>query len=298
MRSKTRGVLLAAAAVAALLAGCAAAAVFPGASLLWAAGGFAGYVACGRRAMVLWNIDERVFDHPHRHAPSRDASRLIAGLLLAAAAAPLLAQQTIFNVPSADVLGRGKAYVEVDELFRPTEPRFSSTTVRGVVGVLPGVEAGVNFGGLTTPGPAAPTATLAVKIQPWTAGGLGLTAGGFGQFFLRGSEDGEPSGLGYGHVSFKLPGIGTRVAAGGWYASAGYARASRTGGALASVEQPVPWVPGLTLAADWWSGENTIGYFSPGLVLALGRWTAYAAYAIKNGESRGNAGLLELGYSF
>jgi hypothetical protein len=286
------------AAVAALLAGFVAATILTRTSLLWVAGGFVAYVACGRRAVILWHLDERVFDHPHAHVRSRGHARPIVFFLLAAAAAPLHAQQTIFNVPSADVLGGGKVYLEADELFRPTEPRFSATTVRGVVGALPGVEAGVNFGGLVSPGPAAPTATVTVKLQPIAAGGFALTAGGFGKFFLRGREDGAPSGLGWVHVSFKVPGSGTRLAGGGWYSSAGYARAASTGGALASVEQPVPWISGLTLAADWWSGENTIGYLAPGLVFAAGQWTGYAAYAIKNGDPRGSAGLLELGYAF
>jgi hypothetical protein len=298
MRSRTKGVAFAVAAVGALLAGCILAVVFPRSYLVWVIAGFVGYLACGRRAMVLWHLDERVFDHPHRHLRSRGHVRLIACLLLAAAATPLLAQQTIFNVPSADVLDRGKVYAEVDELFRPTDPEFSSTTVRGVVGVVPRFEAGVNFGGLVSPGPVVPTASVAVKIQPLKIGDFAVTVGGFGLFYLRGSEDGSPAGQGWGHLSYRLPGIGARITVGGWYASAGYARPGSTGGALAALEQPLPFIKGLSLAADWWSGENAIGYVSPGLVYGFGQWTAYAAYSIKNGDSKGNAGLIELGYAF
>jgi hypothetical protein len=63
-------------------------------------------------------------------------------------------------------------------------------------------------------------------------------------------------------------------------------------------EQPLPFVKGLTLAADWYSGVNSIGYFSPGFIYGFGPWTAYAAYTMKNGNSKGNGGLIELGYSF
>jgi hypothetical protein len=219
-------------------------------------------------------------------------------LLVALVGGTATAQQTIFNVPSADVLDPGKVYLEVDELFRPTEPEFSATTVRGVFGVFPRIEAGVNFGGLVSPGPVAPTATVAVKAQPVRAGGFALTAGGFGLFYLRGSEDGEPAGLGYGHVSYRLPKVGTRIAVGGWYSSAGYAGPESTGGALITLEQPIAAIEGLTLAADWWSGENTIGYVSPGFYYATGHWTIYAAYTVKNGDSKGNGGLVELGYAF
>ena len=286
-----------------LAAGCAVGVLFPGALVVAVAGGFVGYLHCGRCAMAAWRVDERVFesrprveDHRGRRGPTPMA---VAGaFLFTVLALPLQAQQTIFNVPSADVLDPGKVYAEVDELFRPTDPEFSSTTVRGVVGVVPRIEAGVNFGGLVSPGPVVPTASVAVKIQPLKIGDFAVTAGGFGLFYLRGSEDGNPAGQGWGHLSYRLPGIGTRISVGGWYASGGYAKPDATGGALAALEQPLPWVTGLSLAADWWSGENAIGYVSPGIVYAFGHWTAYAAYSIKNGDSRGNAGLIELGYAF
>ncbi len=235
-----------------------------------------------------------------RNGIRRRGARIGATALIASAsiAVPAAAQQTIFNVPSADVLDPGKVYAETDELFRPTEPEFSSTTIRGVVGVFPHVEAGVNFGGFVSPGSIVPTATLAVKAQPIVAGDFEVTAGAFGLFYLRGREDGIPAGLGYGFATYRLPTLRTRVSIGGWYSSAGYARANSTGGALATFEQPLPWVEGLTLAADWWSGENAIGYLSPGFYWSIGHWTLYAAYTIKNGDSKGDGGLIELGYAF
>jgi hypothetical protein len=105
-------------------------------------------------------------------------------------------------------------------------------------------------------------------------------------------------------LTYRVPTLRTRVSAGGWYASAGYVHpvdrplGSSSGGALASLEQPIRAVDGLAVAADWWSGENSIGYLSAGLVYGVGQWTAYAAYSIKNGDSDGNAGLIELGYAF
>lgn len=46
------------------------------------------------------------------------------------------AQQTIFNVPSTDILGEGKVYVELDSTFRFNDTRsvnkFSSFGVLGV----------------------------------------------------------------------------------------------------------------------------------------------------------------------
>lgn len=300
MKENRKVVIAALLALLVLLGGCLLALVLPRFETWIAGTAFVGYVVSGRRAMVLWRADDKVFDHGRRLCPKNPPpTRLVgAAVLLSALAAPVLAQQTIFNVPSADVLDPGKVYTEVDELFRPTEPKFSSTTIRGVFGVVPGMEAGVNFGGLYSPGPSIPTATVAVKIQPVHAGGFSLTAGGYGLFYLRGSEDGNPAGMGYGFASYRIAGPETRIDVGGWYASAGFAKPTSTGGALVTFEQPLPWVKGLTLAADWWSGENSIGYFSPGLIYGAGPWTIYGAYSIKNGDSKGNGGLLELGYSF
>jgi hypothetical protein len=264
------------------------------------AASFVGYVGLTRRALSLWRIDEKVFEHRKTSSlRKRDVATVAAGAaLFSALTGSALAQQTIFNVPSADVLDPGKVYAEVDELFRPTDPSFSFTTIRGVYGVVPGMEAGVNFGGFSSPGPTVPTATVAVKVQPVHAGGFTLTAGGYGLFYLRGSEDGNPAGMGYGFASYRIAGPETRIDVGGWYSSAGYAKPTSTGGLLLSFEQPLTWVKGLTLAADWYSGVSSIGYFSPGFIYTTGPWTAYAAYTRKNGDSKGNGGLLELGYSF
>ena len=138
----------------------------------------------------------------------------------------------------------GRGLLEVDELFRPTEPKFSSTTVRGVVGILPRVEGGVDFGGLNAPGPVIPTATVAIEVQPVRAGGFALTAGGNGLFFLKGSEDGDPAGFGYGFASYRIPKLGTRIEFGGWYSSAGYALPRSTGSALGDVRAAGSLRPG------------------------------------------------------
>ena len=215
-------------------------------------------------------------------------------VLLGAVASALPAQQTLFNIPSADVLDKGKAYVEEDTLWRPEDPRFAVFTVRGVYGFGSSVEGGVNFGGFMTPGPSVPVAIAAIKWQPVKAGGFALTAGAHGLFFLRGARDGDPSGFFYTHASYAFP-TGTRLTAGGWAATQGYAAAGSTSGGVFGVEQKVNdhW----NIDADWFSGKNGLGYFSPGVVSTWGRWTIYAAYSLKNGDSKGNALLFELGFN-
>lgn len=233
---------------------------------------------------------------PDRAPGARHGIR-IASVLAAAILVPVAgrAQQTIFNVPSADVLDKGKLYLEEDTLWRPSDPNFAVFTIRGVYGFGSAIEGGVNVGGFVTPGRSTPTATVALKWQPIKSGGFALTTGAHGLFFLRGSEDGDPAGQFYAHVSYAFP-TNTRVTAGGWVATSGYAAADDRAGGLFSLEQKIN--DHLTLAADWFTGHNGIGYLTPGIVSAWGKWTIYAAYTIKNGDSKGNAALIELGYSF
>jgi hypothetical protein len=227
---------------------------------------------------------------------SRRRWRLTAALAVFLGAVPFVvtAQQTLFNVPSADVLDKGKAYVEEDILWRPEDPRFAVFTVRGVYGFGSNVEGGVNLGGFTTPGRSTPEAVAAIKWQPLKAGAFALTAGAHGLFFLRGARDGDPAGFFYMHASYTFP-TNTRFTAGAWAATEGCASAGNTRGGLFGVEQKLSdhW----SIDADWFSGENGLGYFSPGVVSAWGRWTIFAAYSLKNGDSKGNALLIELGFN-
>jgi len=218
---------------------------------------------------------------------------LAIGLLLSLAAAAG-AQQTIFNVPSADVLESGKLYLEEDALWRPSDPSFAVFTGRGVYGLGSHVEAGVNIGGFTTPGRSVPTATLALKGQAYQNGPFAVTAGTFGLFFLRGSEDGIPGLQGYAHASYRLP-TRTRLTAGGWFASSGYAAPDPAHGAMFGLEQALG--TSVSLVADMYTGKSSLGYVTCGIEPTFGPWAIYAGYSVKNGNSRANAVLLEIGFT-
>jgi len=280
-----------------LLASIAAGAVWHHEATPLILAGFVTYVVCAGRAMRLWHVDEIVLgrresrERRQRRAPPAAAAALLLALICDSG----LAQQTIFNIPSADVLDRGKLYLEEDTLWRTQEPDFALFTMRGVYGFGCHVEGGFNFGGFVTPGRSTPVAVASVKWQPLKVGAFALTTGAQGLFFLRGSEDGDPSGHFYVHGSFALP-TNTRVTAGGWIATPGFAGAKTTGGALVGFEQKL--ADHLNLIADWYSGKNGIGYFTPGFSSTWSGWTVYAGYSFKNDDSKGNAMLLELGLAF
>lgn len=222
----------------------------------------------------------------------RRAAAALALLLGALAAASARAQQTLFNVPSADVLAAGSTYIEGDLLWRSGRPDDTYLTVRGVTGLGAGVEGGVNLGGFVAEGRSVPAAVVALKCQPYHAGQWSITAGVHGLFYLRGAVDGTPSGHAYTHAAWSPSGR-VRVTAGAWYATSGFAAAGVTRGALAGLELHLS--PTLVAQADWYSGKNGLGTFTPGIAWTLGRWVVYAGYSLKNGDSHGNGALIELG---
>ena len=81
------------------------------------------------------------------------------------------AQQTIFNVPSTDVLDKGKVYGEVDASFKPTDSdalnKFSSFVPRVVVGAGSNVEVGLNITGNIQPGADSTTLVPVIKWKPY-----------------------------------------------------------------------------------------------------------------------------------
>jgi hypothetical protein len=80
-----------------------------------------------------------------------------------------LAQQTVFNVPSGDVLDRGKVYFETDLTYSPVAPA-GTFTPRIVIGIGHGVEAGLNMNGIGAPGEVQTTPTPTIKWKPYDGG--------------------------------------------------------------------------------------------------------------------------------
>jgi len=274
--------------------------------------GYLALVAFVRRALVLWNVDALLFDDPSRaprlRARSRQADRPcrsfsgrrsalrlvgLAGVSFLSSVA-LPGQQTIFNVPTADILNRGKLYLETDWLWRPIEPGFSSGEIRAVYGAGNNVEVGVNLGGFAPHGRSAIVTVPSVKWQPHSSDSVSLTTGLLALFHIGGSGDNTPAVLGYTHAAMTLP-IGMRMTAGGWLASSHYAGSHVEKGGLFALEQPI--VSNVTLAADWYTGGSSLGYASPGLIITEGRWVLYASYTFKNGDSRSSGLLLEMGFT-
>jgi hypothetical protein len=207
-------------------------------------------------------------------------------------------QQTVFDVPSADVLDKGRVYGELDGTVRPVDP-LATFTPRVVVGIGHQIEVGMNFDGLSAPALDQLEISPTVKWRLWK----GKTSGwsfyvGDDLFFpvrRRTYDAGN-----YVYASFaKEWKDGTRIGIGGYDFTRGVvANANRAGGQF-TFERRVN--NRLTLAAEWYTGTQAAGYVNPGAIIKFtSKLTLYTAYQIGNaGVTTGNHQFLwEIGYNF
>jgi hypothetical protein len=213
------------------------------------------------------------------------------------------AQQTIFNVPSTDLMGRGKVYGELDASFKPTDSEvvgnFSSFVPRFVVGVGGNVEVGLNVTGNIQPGADSTTLVPTVKWKFYEneKKDTALIAGT--NFYIPVRNRSYDIGT-YSYVEVSKSINKIRLTAGGYVASSNvFASGAVRAGGQFGVEQTVN--SKFTIAADWITGKHTSGYFTPGVIYKpTPRVTTYWSYSIGNADaSRGNHFFLfELGYNF
>jgi hypothetical protein len=222
-------------------------------------------------------------------------------LLLFLVALPICdacAQETVFDVPSADVLDAGKVYGELDGTVRVSNP-FATFTPRVVVGIGHGIEIGANFDGLSAPVLEQLEISPTVKWRLWNDESSGWCFY-VGDDLLFPVRQRAYNAGNYAYASFaKQWKHGTRVGSGGYdFTRYVVANANRAGGQF-TFEQRVNdrW----TLAAEWYTGKQAAGYVNAGAIIKLtSKLTAYAAYQMGNsGITAGNHMFLwEFGYNF
>lgn len=233
----------------------------------------------------------------------RVASLLLGFVLIVLGTTKGQAQQTIFNVPTTDVLDRDKVYFELDVSFKPNDSqtvgRFSSLVPRLVVGAGSNIEIGLNVPGNIQPGADSTTLAPSVKWKPYQGKDNGIAIVVGDNFFIPVRNRSYNVGnYVYAEIS-KTFKSGTRITAGGYdFTPNVVAPANRAGGQF-GFEQPLNKKVGF--AADWFTGKHSAGYFTPGIVFKAGpKITGYAGYSIGNQKaSRGNHFfLMEFGYNF
>lgn len=202
------------------------------------------------------------------------------------------AQQTIFNVPSSDVLDKGKVYAEFDATFKFDRQealgKFSSFVPRVVVGAGRDIEVGVNVTGNINPGADSTTIVPAVKWRPYynEKKGVSIVVGDNVYIPVRNKSYNIGNYL-YTQVSKSFK-SGTRLTGGGYYFTKNVVSTASRGGGQFGFEQTVNKY--LNINADWYTGKHSAGYFTPGIAFKPHpKVTGYFGYSIGNADaSKGN----------
>ena len=214
------------------------------------------------------------------------------------------AQSTIFNIPSTDVVAKGKAYFEFDFISHLESHRnggFQSYVPRTVVGLGKGVEIGANVSFTDALAPDQP-----VELQPnlkWQfynneEKGVAITVGGIGYLPVANAKGVDKFGLVYSNVSKKFKGsYGPRVTGGAYGLLGREDGLGPKAGAIVGYEQPLH--PKVSFVTDWFSGANRFGYVTPGLAFTLPKNSIfYAGYSVGNEGRKNNALFLYYGITF
>jgi hypothetical protein len=211
-----------------------------------------------------------------------------------------VAQSTIFNIPTTDTVTNKKVYAEIDFLAQAPGPDGSRTYLynpRLVVGAPGNLEFGVNFptyntrssGNSATNGYIQPNAKW--KFYNNDDAGVAMAVGGLWNTPLNNRSAQDSWGLLYGLVSKKIKtgDYGPRFHAGPY----GIVSANQDpndgpvsflgprAGVILGYEQPVQ--KRISIVADWFSGKNGFGYFTPGVSITLPKnGLLNAGYSIGN----------------
>jgi hypothetical protein len=218
----------------------------------------------------------------------------------------VMAQSTIFNIPTTDTVTAKKVYAEFD--FMPQVPGGEASRTymynpRLVVGAPGNLEFGVNFPMYNTR--TSSTSATNGYIQPnakWKFynndnAGIAMAVGGLINTPLNNRSVQDSWGLLYGLISKKIKtgDYGPRFH-GGAYGVVSANQDVHDGpvsflgpraGAIIGYEQPVS--KKVSIVADWFSGKNGLGYFTPGVSITLPKnGLLNAGYSIGNDSWENN----------
>ena len=223
---------------------------------------------------------------------------LTLAVLLLGTSLGVFAQQTVFNVPSGDVLDRGKVYGELDIAYQHSTD-IAAFTPRIVIGAGHGIEVGVNINGISAGVDPQTTLTPTMKWKAYDGHKNGWA-------FLLGDEVFVPiqnrtynvGNYAYAEITKSVT-SSTRATFGAyWFTPNVVASGSKTGGQFA-IEQTLS--KRVAVAADWYTGNQALGYFTPGVIVKVtSHLSWYGSYQIGNHNvTNGNHQFLtELGWNF
>ncbi len=214
------------------------------------------------------------------------------------------AQQTVFNVPNADVMPKGHLFLQQESQFRAWNPNaFWLGTEYATYGIGHNTELTMTLFNVSSPpsdnvtlGAGFKSAIPIPKLkEKYPKREYKITVGTEVLPSLQGQGVGNWT---YAHLSGRTPKTNTRLTAGISYGTE-QIFGNDTTAFIAAVEQPVTKRFGII--ADWFSGsEHFAGFLIPGFSYAINKnTTLYAGYQIPNSSSNGPSGfVIELAKTF
>jgi hypothetical protein len=198
---------------------------------------------------------------------------LVVALLFALSGPAAMAQSTIFNIPTTDAVAKGKVYAEFDYFgqmpIAEGASRYHILMPRVVAGLGGNVEAGANFNFTHTSGSTQSffQPNIKWKFASNDDKGVAAAAGGILYTAMNKRESNRDFGLIYANFSKKVKtgNYGPRFTAGP-YGTVG-PLAGPNAGVILGYEQPIH--AKASIVADWFSGKNYFGYFTPGMSFTL-----------------------------
>jgi hypothetical protein len=200
------------------------------------------------------------------------------------------AQQTVLNVPSADVLDKGKAYVRFDTTHYPV---LNGTTFAPnfIYGIGHNVEVGLNFEALSDPTTFATGAfvpNFKYRYDRLLQNGEGIVFTVGDKIYIPVHNRSYRAGNYLYATATLVVDSGFRLGGGAFNSQDVVAKGNRTG-AIVTVEQMLN--DKFTLAADWQSGKGSNGYLTAGLMtFPTKRIMIIPAYQLGNTSASRNHG--------
>jgi hypothetical protein len=221
--------------------------------------------------------------------------KVLAPVVLLVGAQAAMAQSTIFNIPTTDTVAKGKAYLEFDFLPQIPHPdaadRIDIYNPRLVVGLGPNLEVGANIA-VHSPFSTSVFIQPNIKWRFFNNDPKGLaSAAGVIQYTPVNNREGVPTfGLLYSEFSKKVKSgmYGPRFH-GGVYGivHGGDNWVGPKAGGIVGYEQPIH--SKVSIVADWFSGKNAFGYFTPGVSFTLPESSVLnVGYSLGNDSYHGN----------
>lgn len=207
------------------------------------------------------------------------------------------AQQTIINVPSANVLNKGQLYgFLAADSFKPYNPgAYANIQSYLLYGLGHNTEVIGGIAGLVFPNNISPILPLGAKKVFFITNYTKLTI--VPLIFPHLNEAVTPLNLDVIHLSQEIPKIQTRFTAGIYLANGKSFLPSKVGTVL-GFEQPL-FNKKITLVTDWISRNESYGFYAAGIKIAPGKgFSTTSAVQIPNGNKAKFGFVFYLRYDF